>query len=263
LTSKDGDGAEAAASGAKFYVNGSEVPAGGGGTDHGGLTGLGDDDHSQYHNDTRGDARYTQKSNNLSDVASEETTLANLINGAATNSAVNLTNDKIAYYDADISVGSDKGRGITIGDLFEDVIEKATNDTSPNRQVEFLARDGSGNLRAVLFDDLHPGGQNYIVTPVSYTGNGSSGRTLTLTGINRAHVIYFFEDSSSTVEPHLMMPGGGTGTQRIRNMSGATNTNFSLSAPAAGTAQVLTMNTTGTPNTSGRSYVAMVIGTPI
>lgn len=29
-----------------------------GATDHGALTGLGDDDHSQYHNDTRGDARY-------------------------------------------------------------------------------------------------------------------------------------------------------------------------------------------------------------
>ena len=31
---------------------------GGGVTDHGALTGLSDDDHSQYHNDTRGDARY-------------------------------------------------------------------------------------------------------------------------------------------------------------------------------------------------------------
>jgi len=31
---------------------------GGTGGDHGALTGLGDDDHSQYHNDTRGDARY-------------------------------------------------------------------------------------------------------------------------------------------------------------------------------------------------------------
>lgn len=26
--------------------------------DHGGLTGLSDDDHAQYHNDARGDARY-------------------------------------------------------------------------------------------------------------------------------------------------------------------------------------------------------------
>jgi len=29
--------------------------------DHGGLTGLGDDDHPQYHNDTRGDIRYYTK----------------------------------------------------------------------------------------------------------------------------------------------------------------------------------------------------------
>jgi len=33
--------------------------------DHGGLAGLGDDDHSQYHNDTRGDARYYQKTEHL------------------------------------------------------------------------------------------------------------------------------------------------------------------------------------------------------
>lgn len=38
------------------------VDAGSGGvTDHGALTGLGDDDHSQYHNDARGDARYYTK----------------------------------------------------------------------------------------------------------------------------------------------------------------------------------------------------------
>ncbi len=38
--------------------------AGGGGgvTDHGLLTGLGDDDHLQYHNDARGDARYYTQS---------------------------------------------------------------------------------------------------------------------------------------------------------------------------------------------------------
>lgn len=37
-----------------------QAPSGGGGgvTDHGALTGLSDDDHSQYHTDARGDARY-------------------------------------------------------------------------------------------------------------------------------------------------------------------------------------------------------------
>lgn len=50
-----------------------------GATDHGALTGLADDDHTQYHNDTRGDARYTQKSNNLSDVADVQTSRNNIL----------------------------------------------------------------------------------------------------------------------------------------------------------------------------------------
>lgn len=36
------------------------APPAGGVTDHGALTGLGDDDHTQYHTDARGDARYSQ-----------------------------------------------------------------------------------------------------------------------------------------------------------------------------------------------------------
>lgn len=42
------------------------VPAGGGGgvTDHGALTGLADDDHTQYHTDARGDARYSVLAHN-------------------------------------------------------------------------------------------------------------------------------------------------------------------------------------------------------
>lgn len=42
------------------------VSTGGGGTsDHGDLTGLGDDDHAQYHNDSRGDIRYFQKTEHI------------------------------------------------------------------------------------------------------------------------------------------------------------------------------------------------------
>lgn len=48
------------------YQSGTWVPAtvtsGGGVTDHGALTGLTDDDHSQYHTDARGDARYYTQS---------------------------------------------------------------------------------------------------------------------------------------------------------------------------------------------------------
>ena len=42
-------------------ISGSGGGGGGGVTDHGALTGLDpDDDHPQYHNDARGDARYSQ-----------------------------------------------------------------------------------------------------------------------------------------------------------------------------------------------------------
>jgi hypothetical protein len=37
-----------------------EPPSGGGVTDHGMLSGLGDDDHTQYHNNVRGDLRYSK-----------------------------------------------------------------------------------------------------------------------------------------------------------------------------------------------------------
>ena len=46
------------------WVNDTDAVSGGGGgvTDHGALTGLWDDDHTQYHTDARGDARYYTKS---------------------------------------------------------------------------------------------------------------------------------------------------------------------------------------------------------
>ncbi len=42
---------------------GAEAESGGGVTDHGELDGLSDDDHSQYHTDARGDARYLYREN--------------------------------------------------------------------------------------------------------------------------------------------------------------------------------------------------------
>lgn len=44
------------------HLTGPPGPAGVGVSDHGALTGLGDDDHPQYHTDARGDARYEPKS---------------------------------------------------------------------------------------------------------------------------------------------------------------------------------------------------------
>lgn len=57
---------------------------GGGATDHGALTGLGDDDHTQYHNDTRGDARYYQK-------AAVDTALSGKANSSHTHAISDVT----------------------------------------------------------------------------------------------------------------------------------------------------------------------------
>jgi len=46
---------------------------GGGVTDHGALSGLGDDDHTQYYNQTRGDARFAQKAGSSSQAFSAST----------------------------------------------------------------------------------------------------------------------------------------------------------------------------------------------
>lgn len=45
-------------------------------TDHGALTGLADDDHTQYHNDTRGDARYIRLGHGVTQAACSDETSA-------------------------------------------------------------------------------------------------------------------------------------------------------------------------------------------
>lgn len=74
--------------GTSLLGSGDLVVSGGGGvTDHGALTGLADDDHTQYHTDARGDARYSQlgHSHAIADVTSLQTTLdgkqATLVSG--------------------------------------------------------------------------------------------------------------------------------------------------------------------------------------
>ena len=87
---------------AENFLRGDGQWAGSGGgagvTDHADLTGLTDDDHPQYHTQGRGDTRWTQRANNLSDLANTATARTNL--GAAatvhTHAAADLTSGTIA-----------------------------------------------------------------------------------------------------------------------------------------------------------------------
>ena len=54
-----------------LYIGNEFLPISGGAKDHGGLAGLSDDDHSIYHTDARGDAKYIEKDGTTSDVSAD------------------------------------------------------------------------------------------------------------------------------------------------------------------------------------------------
>jgi hypothetical protein len=73
---------------------------GGGVTDHGALTGLADDDHTQYFNTTRGDARYSQLGHSHNDLYYTEAEVTTLLSGK---SDTGHTHDDRYYTEAEIT----------------------------------------------------------------------------------------------------------------------------------------------------------------
>ncbi|MBP9893076.1 MAG: hypothetical protein KBG84_14330, partial [Planctomycetes bacterium] len=152
----------------------------------------------------------------------------------------------------------------TNANLFANV-QHLTQATSVTRNFKLLVLDASNVAKYANVDDFDPTGQLLITRTVEYSGSGSSGKTVTLTGINRAHWLQIQRiDSTGSISDVAAFPLGNTGTTRLRFLAnGNTNTEFSLDAPAAGTNQVLTINgTDGSYNASGITYRLVVAGTP-
>lgn len=84
--------------GAKLSAGGN----GGGVTDHGALTGLGDDDHPQYHNNARGDARYSQLGHTHTN---SEVGLSNVDNTSDANKPVSTAQAAALANKADLVAG--------------------------------------------------------------------------------------------------------------------------------------------------------------
>ncbi len=185
-----------------------------------------------------------------------DSALASLITG--TSRSVDNKAARLAFRN-----NSGSGGYVSVENLFAGMAQ-LTGATSLLRNYQFPCIDGTGNARVISFDDLDPTGQKLICRTLSYTGSGSSGKTVTMTGINRAHVIKIFRTETNLIGLQECYPLGATGNTPNRNSTngGLGTTNVSLNAPSAGTSQVMTLNNTDTSmNASGGSYAVLVIGT--
>lgn len=180
----------------------------------------------------------------------------------ARSSAGNLSIEGNVIYRAggtDVPI-TDGGTGAsTAAAGLHNLINGATFDGSIGHADKIGMSDGAGKY--ITYANFIGAGKAVVL---GYTGSGVSGRNVTLIGINRAYYIRIFKDSG-TQGTNTLVPSGGTGAiTRRYEPSGATDTTISLNAPAAGTAQTMTINNTfGDDNTSGQGYHLLVIGTPI
>lgn len=185
----------------------------------------------------------------------------NQVGSLAAETTLDVANDKIPLYDA-----SDAATDSMTPQKFMDGMANLGQETSLNRNFKLLALNASNVAKIITFDDLDPTGQILICRTVSYTGSGSSGKTVTLTGINRAYAMLVMKQATgASANVALYLPLGATGTITHNDLANATGyAEDSLNAPSAGTAQTLTLNTThGSRNASGVTYHVLAIGTPV
>jgi hypothetical protein len=201
-------------------------------------------------------ADYLEAANNLGDVASKDASLANLISNATNRSGQLTLSDRLAMFHVTGTGGYATPQSLL------NLVNSLTAETAPVYNDKVPIYDTStGQTDAVTIASLFGAGKAVVV---EYTGSGSSGKTVTLTGINRAHAIFIQRyDAASTHPWDICLPMGSTGTVYRRSTSGIGAGDYSLSAPSAGTAQVLTINDTGSHhNASGVTYRLLAIGTP-
>lgn len=177
----------------------------------------------------------------------------NALNGVATDTPV--LSDPFIFSDA----GADLNKA-TLQSLFN-LINSLTAETAPAYNDKVPLYDASGSQTdAVTIANLFGEGKAVVV---GYTGSGSSGKTVTLTGINRASAVLIMRNDGTGAQWGIAMPDGSTGTMQWRFGSGATQTWSSLDAPGAGSNQTLTITTGDSAiNASGVAYKALVIGAP-
>lgn len=197
------------------YIDTAIAAGGGGGgvTAHSLLTGLTvGDDHPQYLNNTRGDARYLQKANNLSDVAVVATARANLgLGGAATLNVGTVAGTVAAGDDSRITGAAQKASNLS------DLASAATART---------------NLGLVIGTD---------VVAFSHVGSGGTAHAAVTTTVNG-----FMSAADKTKLDGVAAGATANATDAsLRDRSTHTGTQASSTVTAAATARILGRITAG------------------
>lgn len=256
---------------------------GGGATDHGALTGLADDDHPQYHNNTRGDARYALLGHGhaISDVsglqsaldgkqpiaavltnttaaftAAQETKLAGIAAGATVNASDAALRDRSTHTGSQASS--------TISDFAEAVDDRVAALLVQGSGVTLTYDDAAGTLTV----SASVGGADswtYIKLASDFvTGSATAVDVTGLAFTPAANKSYEFEavlrcrTATATVGPRpgLAWPGGATdGVAGIDMTSSATARLLANGNPNA----ALLAAVGGLPNTT-QSYPAWISG---
>lgn len=195
------------------------------GIDHGSISGLGDDDHTQYHNNTRGDARYYTKTQldggQLDNRYYTETETDTLLGGKA-NTVHTHTASQVTDFDAEVSNNTDVAANtaarhaaltvtdsptvnltLTAQDLEADVIDnssiqqieigKAGTVAGTRKELNFI--EGT-NITLTVADDIANDRVNVTVA----ASGGGSGEANTASNVGTAGVGVFKQKTGVDLE---------------------------------------------------------------
>lgn len=183
-------------------------------------------------------------------------TAKGVVAGAAENNLGGLEFNELNFPLA-LNVG---GTGQTTAALAIDaLITGCGTDNQLQSTNQFAMEDGTG--KRITWGNIMGNGKMKVL---SYVGSGSSGKTVTLTGINRLHYAILSRVDAVTRNPNIVSANGATGTVTRRNTTaGTTASDISMGTQGAGSSQIMTLNNTSNDdNENGVTFVLMYCGTP-